>query len=162
MILPFSGTMLFLHYEKGRAKRHMIEILKKKEAGEILTLTLQRAEFLTLRWEHDLEFEHKGEMYDLVSRESIGNLILLHCIHDKKETSINKSIVKFIAGFLNSNPFHDQQLTACIEFTKHLAPILSIKPYFLSTFTAMMHVISDIVKPQFGFYNPIFPPPKYS
>ena len=58
----------------------MIEILKKKEAGEVLTLTLQRAEFLTLRWEHDLEFEHKGEMYDLVSRESIGNLILLHYI----------------------------------------------------------------------------------
>ena len=162
MILPFSGTMLFLHYEKGRAKRHMIEILKKKEAGEVLTLTLQRAEFLTLRWEHDLEFEHKGEMYDLVSRESIGNLILLHCIHDKKETSINKSIVKFIAGFFHANPLHDQQLMAFTDFAKQLAPIVNIKPHIMTAFNTLLNVHEMCKSLLFFPADPIIPPPKYS
>jgi len=162
MILPFSGTMMFLQYEKGRAKRHMIEVLQKKERGEIMTLTLQSQEYAALRWEHEQEFEHKGEMYDLVSKETKDGMIILHCIHDTKETSINKSIVKFIAGLLHSNPLHDQQLIAYAEFTKHLAPITSITLQILSIITAIVHVMHQKSTTHFGYDDLSLPPPKYS
>lgn len=162
MILPFSGTMMFLHYEKGRARRHMEKILKKKEIGEAIALSLALQEYSALRWEHEYEFEHKGEMYDLISKESKGSMIILHCIHDKKETSINKSIVKFIAGFLNSNPFHDQQLAAFSDFTKQLAPIARIKTHIMSALNAMLTLSHISLKARIGFFDPSIPPPKHS
>jgi hypothetical protein len=162
MILPFSGTMMFLHYEKGRAKRHIIEVLKKKEKGEVINLTLQQYEFSSLRWEHEYEFEYKSEMYDLVSKETKDGVIVLQCIHDKKETSINKSIVKFIAGFLKSNPYHDQQLLAISDFTKQLAPITYITPKVISTFIELYNENVESKSLLFAHTDPFIPPPKYS
>jgi hypothetical protein len=162
MIIPFSGSMMFLHYEKGRAKRHMIEMLKKKEAGEVITLKMGQKGYSNLKWEHDQEFEHQGEMYDLVAKELQGDSIILQCIHDKKETSINKSIVKFIAGFFNANPLHDQQLSAFTDFVKQLAPIIIITPHIMSAFNALVNVNEMCKSLLFFPADPIIPPPKYS
>lgn len=153
---------MFLHYEKGRARRHMFEVLKKKEKGEVINLTLQQHEFLALRWEHEYEFEYKSEMYDLVSKETNDGMIILQCIHDKKESSINKSIVKFIAGFLKSNPHHDQQLIAISDFTKQLGPIVYIIPKIMSTFIELCNKIFESKSLLFAPSDPLIPPPKYS
>jgi len=162
MILPFSGTMMFLHYEKGRAKRHMFEVIQKVKNGQVLELSFKIQEYESLQWEHDYEFSSKGEMYDVISKEIRSDLIILKCVHDKKETSIHKSIVKFIAGFLNSNPFHDKQLTAIKDFTKQLAPITFIKPQIISTYITLLNVPQSTDPSHYGFSDPSIPPPKYS
>lgn len=162
MILPFSGSMLFLHYEKGRAKRHMLEIVQKVNSGQLLELTFTIQEYESLHWEHDYEFSLKGEMYDVLSKEIQNDVIIVKCVHDKRETSINKSIVKFIAGFLNSNPFHEQQLMAFTDFAKHLAPIISIKPNIISIFITILNDYQISFPPHIGFSEPSIPPPEHS
>jgi hypothetical protein len=162
MIIPFSGSMMMLHYEKGRAKRHMMEMIAKREAGDIISLTFTNDEYASLKWEHDHEFVYNGDMYDLVEQELHGDSIILHCIHDKKETSINKSIVKFIAGFFHANPLHDQQLMAFTDFAKQLAPIVNFKPHIMTAFNTLLNV-HEIRKSLLFFpADPIIPPPKYS
>jgi len=162
MIIPFSGSMMMLHYEKGRAKRHMLEMIAKKKAGEMITLTFTTIEYASLKWEHDHEFEFKGEMYDIIEQELKGDAIILHCIHDKKETSINKAIVKFISGFFNANPLHDQQLIAFTDFAKQLTPIINITPHIMSTCSMLMHGDEISQNLLFSPTDPIIPPPKHS
>ena len=126
MIIPFSGTMLLLHYEKGKAKRHAMEMMKHVKDAKLIRIAVHASKMQYIKWEQPWEFEFLGEMHDIVSQELIADSIIYHCIIDKKETSINKEIVKFIAGFFDDNPLHDQQLISFMDFVKQLAPITEI------------------------------------
>lgn len=153
---------MFLHYEKGRARRHMIEVMHKAKHEHISEFAFNMYEYESLHWEHDSEFTLKGEMYDVIKKEFRNDSVFMQCIHDKKETSINKSIVKFIAGFLSENPLHDKQMIALSEFVKQLAPIMFIRPTIISTFTEMIEMNKMTHLPHNGFSDPSIPPPKYS
>ena len=163
MIIPFSGTILFLHYEKGKAKRQFAELLQKKKTHEIVHLTFSEKEVEhSLRWEHDKEFEFKGEMYDILSTEKKNDSITYSCYKDKKETSINKTIVKFIAGFFHHNPLHEQQLSVIADFAKKLGPVTTeIIPCI--TASTFLQCSKDYVEELLLFPKiPPIPPPKYS
>lgn len=42
-------------------------------------------------WENDNEFEYAGNMYDVIEKNITGNIMVLHCLADKKETELLKS-----------------------------------------------------------------------
>lgn len=162
MIIPFSGTMLFLHYEKGRAKRHAMEMMNHAKDAKLIRIAVHENEMKHLKWEQPWEFEYKGEMHDIVSQELMADSIIYHCIIDKKETSINKEIVKFIAGFFDDNPLHDQQLLSFMDFVKHLAPITEIMLSYLPHISMNTCFERDMIL-DFAFAEePPTPPPQYS
>jgi len=162
MIIPFSGTMLFLHHEKGRAKRHAMEMMKHAKDSDLKRIAIHTSEIQHIKWEQPWEFEHQGIMHDIVSQELIADSIIYHCIIDKKETSINKEIVRFIAGFFNDNPLHDQQLLSFVDFTKHLAPITEIMMSYLPQISIAECFLPDML-PYFPYATEIpTPPPQYS
>jgi hypothetical protein len=41
-------------------------------------------------WENENEFQHQGKMYDVIERTITGNIIVMHCLEDKKETELLK------------------------------------------------------------------------
>ena len=162
MIIPFSGTMLFLHYEKGIAKRHAMEMMNHAKDAKLIRIAVHENEMQHLKWEQPWEFEYKGEMHDIVSQELMADSIIYHCIIDKKETSINKEIVKFIAGFFDDNPLHDQQLISFMDFVKHLAPITEITMTYLPQVCIAECVKLDMTLNLSHSEKPPTPPPQYS
>ena len=154
--------MLFLHYEKGRAKRHAMEMMNHAKDAKLIRIAVHENEMKHLKWEQPWEFEYKGEMHDIVSQELMVDTIIYHCIIDKKETSINKEIVRFIAGFFHDNPLHDQQLLSCIDFVKNLAPITEIIMSYLPQISIAECFLPDML-PYFPYAIEIpNPPPQYS
>ncbi len=54
-----------------------------------------------LRWEHSKEFEYKGQMYDIVSKEIKEDSIFYRCWWDHEETLLNKKLTKLVAKALD-------------------------------------------------------------
>lgn len=89
-----------MQFEKSAIKR---EIKWKMIAGvddeELVLLKFTKEETETkLRWEHAKEFEYKGQMYDIVSSEIIGDSIFYRCWWDYEETNLNKKLKKLVAS----------------------------------------------------------------
>jgi len=73
-----------------------------------------------LKWEHDLEFEYKGTMYDIVERTKEGNITKLWCWPDKKETRLNKAINRISDNILGNDKENRQHQAQLNNFFKTL------------------------------------------
>lgn len=94
---------LYLQYEKSVVHR---EVKWKMIAGldqeELVLLKFSNEETKTeLRWEHSKEFEYKGQMYDIVSKEIKADSVFYRCWWDHEETLLNKKLTKLVAKALD-------------------------------------------------------------
>lgn len=114
-----------------------------------------------LAWEHEREFELDGEMYDVISTEIKGDSISYHCIHDEKESSINKRMISFIKNYLNDQTGRDASLIAFSDIFKVLYPPFTI----LTEYAVFMEIQSGFFGYEISaipqYYNqPSTPPPR--
>lgn len=63
----------------------------KPENLTLLKFTPKEAQ-TQIRWEHAHEFEHQGQLYDIVRTEQRGDTTLYWCWQDRTETHINAQI----------------------------------------------------------------------
>ena len=109
-----------MKYKKQKLKR---EIKWKMIAGldpqELVLLKFTKeTEAKQLRWEHSKEFEFKGQMYDVVSKESHGDTTYFRCWWDYEETALNKQLQKLIQIAWGNSPDNEQQQKTLKEFFK--------------------------------------------
>ncbi len=99
LLLPFGSTYLLLPLRKELVKREVRERLAEEVPWEGVTLLkFSRAETRTLlRWEHDREFEYRGQMYDIISVTERGDSIWYKCFHDRAETELNRKQAELLA-----------------------------------------------------------------
>ena len=106
-IAPFYGTYLYLSLQQKAIQE---AVQRKLEEGipsnELVKLTFSTSEInKVLRWEHDKEFEFKGQMYDVVEVTDVGDSLQYLCWWDKAETATKKNKQKLLhAGIDTSNP----------------------------------------------------------
>ena len=153
---------MYLHHEKGMAKKAMHEYLRDNRAKDIVQITVHEKEIYTkLIWEHEREFELNGEMYDVMTVMSKGDSVIYRCIHDKKESSINKRIKSFIATFLNKEKGTDMNVIVYSDIFKILyPPSSSLSAMLIMPEIQSKHGGYDIShQPQFST-QPNTPPPK--
>ncbi len=106
-IAPFYGTYLYLSLQQKAIQE---AVQRKLEEGipsnELVKLTFSTSEInKVLRWEHDKEFEYKGQMYDVVEVTDVGDSLQYLCWWDKAETATKKNKQKLLhAGIDTSNP----------------------------------------------------------
>jgi len=153
---------MYLQHEKGIAKSEMSEYLQAYAKKDVVDIIVHKDQIHTiLEWEHDREFELSGEMYDVISSQIIGDSIIYQCLHDAKESSINKRMISFIKNYLNDQTGKDASLIVFSDIFKVLYPPSTI----LTEFTVFMEIqsgsfgyeISAIPK----YYNqPSTPPPR--
>jgi hypothetical protein len=83
----------WLQYKKavirGEVKTMMLNELTE-DALEVLTFTSDEA--ANLKWEHAVEFEFDGRMYDVVEKRQNGESITYVCWPDHKESDLNKQL----------------------------------------------------------------------
>lgn len=90
-----SAVTTWVHFvQKEKVKEEVKRTLAKEvDESELVTFIFNDTELETkLRWEHSHEFEYKGQMYDVITREKRDGLSVFVCWHDKKETKLNKRL----------------------------------------------------------------------
>jgi hypothetical protein len=75
LTLPFAGTWLWLEHAQYEVKEEAEAlILAGVPLDDQVVLTFHKAEVGSLlKWEHDREFEFAEEMFDVITREEVGD-----------------------------------------------------------------------------------------
>ncbi|MEP7129296.1 MAG: hypothetical protein ABI729_10525 [Chitinophagales bacterium] len=71
--------------------------------NELVTIIISKNSAGQLSWNDDHEFLYKSEMYDVVSVEENGNLIIYTCYHDENEARAISELVDHVKN--NKDPF---------------------------------------------------------
>lgn len=106
-IAPFYGTYIYLSLQQKAIQE---DVQRKLEEGipknELVKLTFSKKEIHgLLKWEHDKEFEFKGQMYDVVEVIDVGDSLQYLCWWDKAETATKKNKQDLLhAAIDTSNP----------------------------------------------------------
>jgi hypothetical protein len=162
MSIPFTGTIMYLQHEKGIAKHEMSEYLQAYAKKDVVDIIIHKDQIHTiLAWEHEREFEFAGEMYDVVSSQIMGDSIIYQCLHDAKETSINKRILSFIKSYLNDEAGSNASLIVYSDIFKVLHPPITsfIGEHILIEMRSVFIGYDLSTKPQ-NFNQPSIPPPR--
>ncbi|MFQ3598711.1 MAG: hypothetical protein SNJ55_08730 [Chloroherpetonaceae bacterium] len=122
LFTPFSATYLWLHIQKRLVKKEVkAKLIAGIDKSELVHFTFSQSQIETdLRWEHSKEFEYKGEMYDIVETQIIGDSIHYVCWHDRAETKLNRRLQALIAQATSGTPEHHTREGLCYQLLKLL------------------------------------------
>jgi hypothetical protein len=166
LVVPFLGTYTWLQYKKHETKEMVKrQILTQVDKKELVTIKLTHAEAKTeLRWEHDSEFEYKGQMYDIVETQTNGDSISYICWWDHAETALNVQLHEIVEKTFGNDPQNNQKQDELKDFYKSLY----FAPYPTPHFS--LPIIYCQYKKQSCFYlepiylslyhTPLSPPPE--
>lgn len=122
LFLPLAGTYSYLHLEKWRIRKE----IKKQLISGFAEEQLVRFEFSTdeinavLHWYHSLEFEYKGQMYDIV-RQTVGDSSVVYwCYPDNEETRLNKQLTALVNQLVKSDTQRNEKQNRLLTFSKSL------------------------------------------
>lgn len=102
MIIPFAGTYILYKYQKKIIRKEIKhKIIAGIDKSELVLIKVHNSKIeIDLKWEHSKEFEYKGEMYDVVSKEFHNDSTYFWCWWDYDETSLNKQLKSSLAKAL--------------------------------------------------------------
>jgi hypothetical protein len=163
LIVPLVVTFACLQYQKVMVRKEVKHtIIHGIDKADLVLLRFTEKESQTqLRWERTKEFEFKGQMFDIVERETKGDTTYYWCWCDREETRLNKMLDELVAKILGSNPQTRESQEKLVEYYMNL--------YYGSDF--VFATIPVPIKHDFYMYNksyssiylsPPFPPPRFS
>ena len=123
-----------------------------------LSFTLEEAG-KELEWEHEKEFEFRGEMYDVVESETFGDSVRYWCWPDREETRLNQLLVKLVNDNLGNQLMNRDKQNRVKDFYHSLYfaernienPFLPVKAKTDRGYNSMYSSVC---------ITPISPPPK--
>jgi hypothetical protein len=166
LFVPFLGTYTWLQYQKHQTKEMVKrQILAHADKKELVTLIFSTAETTTeLHWEHDSEFEYKGQMYDIVETQTHGDSISYICWWDHQETALNLQLQQIVEKTFGDDPQNHKKQDALKDYYKSLyfAPLrahdFSSHVFYFHNLKSSFFYKKSLYLP---FYNtPLSPPPE--
>ena len=122
--IPFAGAYLWMVaqvYIQKSTIQEKIRSESKFDNNVLLSFSKKDAE-TKLEWEHSREFKYRGEMYDVIRSETIGDSIKYLCYHDKKETQLKKCMNEILVLFSGSNSSNQGRSQVLVQFFHSLFP----------------------------------------
>jgi hypothetical protein len=110
----------FLQYRKTQIRREVKHSLLASMPKKDLVLLSFKKDEPGLRWEHDREFEYRGQMYDVVAKEERADSVAYWCWPDDKETRLNKYLNDLTEQRLGNDPGKNEQQKRIVSFFKML------------------------------------------
>ncbi len=121
LIIPFTGVFIWLQYEQWEIQKEVEERIDSGiEAKELVTLKFDKEELSELRWEHDREFEFRGQMYDVIEKKKEGSLTVFVCWWDHEETRLKEEARKLLANHKSEQPWQNNTQSQLEHFVKTL------------------------------------------
>ncbi len=161
--LPFGATYLGLHIQKWRIKKEVkAKLIQGLDKSELTHFTFSKSQIETeLDWEHDREFEYKGEMYDVIERHEKGDSIEFLCWHDKAETELNQRLQRLVAKATHGSHEHHTRETQYFQFLKSLA-VEFVPQLHLSLSESQRQFASHITQYELILLDEKLKPPRFS
>jgi hypothetical protein len=108
---------------KGLEVKYKREIKKMIKSGipeeNLITFTFSKnileEEIKDFKWIKDWEFRYKGEMYDIIKTEYIGDSIVYHVFHDLKESALFSNLQKHFFDYFASNQDKGKELLSITQ-----------------------------------------------
>lgn len=121
-VVPIATTFVMLQYQKRQVKREVNrKIIAGIETEELVLLKFTEQEKQTqLNWEYSKEFEYKGESYDIVVTEVVGDTTYYRCWWDYEETKLNRQFDKLVSIALGNNSKNRENQKRLFKFFKSL------------------------------------------
>lgn len=125
--MPVAGSYLWLRYERKLIKREVkTSLLKGVDKKHLVLLSFTLAEEKTLlEWEHEREFSFKGQKYDVVSREKVGENSRYWCWKDVKESTIDRKIAELTQQVWEEDDEENKRHKTAIETVKSIPEFAS-------------------------------------
>lgn len=162
LTLPLLTSYGWLSFQQFEVRHEMKSlIMSGLDDDELILMKFSQVETqLELAWEHSREFEYRGEMYDVVRTDSIGDSMYYWCIWDVEESTVKKKIRDLIMIALGQNQTDSNTRDYVIQLLRNLflQQILS--------FEIINREIPDsyMIKPTLAFSSryliPGVPPPR--
>lgn len=144
------GYHLVFRVQLLSIKSEMKAFLRSQENHkDVIELSFTHEESKKLEWEDEAEFSYKGEMYDVIEKQTKGNRILLRCIADTKETALLQEYQKN-NNRNSSNTFIAQLITAQFILPANDSikkPERIIKRYFSECTYSLLTTDSIVLSP---------------
>jgi hypothetical protein len=122
LIAPFLGSYIWVQIKQSQIRKEvkwkMIAGIDKKELV-FMTFSIKDSQE-KLNWKHSKEFEYKGEWYDIVEQEIIGDSIHYYLWWDHDETQLNKQLNELIALTVDQNPLTKENNNKVAKLFKSL------------------------------------------
>ena len=157
-IFPFAYLKMERKAIKKAIKHKIIAGIDKEE---LVLLVFHKNEVdQQVKWKHSKEFQYKGEMYDIVEKEIIGNEIYYWVWWDKEETVLNQKLANLVRQNFAQNPYQNNKNQVINHFFKTL--------YFSEKTTIQLDVVKNeishctLYSENFSLWqqSPPVPPPK--
>lgn len=141
-LFPFA----YLKMEKKAIRKSIKhKIIAGIDKNELVLLVFDKHEVdKKVKWKHSKEFQYKGEMYDIVEKEIVGNEIYYWVWWDKEETKLNQKLVHLVRQNLAQNPNQNNKKQAITHFFKTL---------YLQNNQALNLLVSTKKQTHCTFYN---------
>ena len=103
---PIVGVSTWIYVRKGAVRREVRRhILSRPDPTGLVLLGFSKPEAESLlRWEHSLEFEFDGQMYDIVESWTEGDRVYYRCWWDRAETRLNRILREVTARAFGAAP----------------------------------------------------------
>lgn len=108
---------MFINHQKYELRSEIKQMLIAGVEEQDLTFFEFSPEESTavLEWLHPGEFSHKGELYDVVRIDTVGDTVRIWCWWDREESRLHKTLDKLVnkamGGDRESNDSKDRLLT---------------------------------------------------
>lgn len=122
LMAPLVLTYAVLKLRQYEVKENVeASILAGIDKAELVLHKFLKSEVDSLvEWEHDREFEYKGQMYDVVNIEDHGDSIYYYTWWDKAETRIKNQLRQLVAEALTLDPRNQEDQSRLADFLKSL------------------------------------------
>ena len=159
-LFPFAYLKMECKAIKKSIKHKIIAGIDKEE----LVLLIFNVDEVNqkVKWKHSKEFQYKGEMYDIVEKEIVGDEIHYWVWWDKEETALNQKLAHLVRQNFAQNPHQNNKNQVINHFFKTLY-FTNISDFLLGHLNdEPLHFTPYLAYFSFGHSLPASPPPQYS
>ena len=160
---PTIGSLTWLHYKKIMVKK---EVERQIKAGvdrdKLVLFKLSPEEARTkLRWLNAKEFEYNHQLYDVVEKMTVGDMVYYWCWDDREETELSNQLKELAAQALGTETKTIIDPTQLISSLRSLYGLCSFKreipkPGLLCHHHYLFYCLYSSIPPQ-----PPSPPPRF-
>lgn len=160
MLIPAVLFLGYLKWQEEELEEKLEERIEQQVENQTL-LVFSIEGLQQLYWEHEKEFQYKGEMYDVIDRYVRGDSVYLLCFHDREESHLKKQLYNYLARQQDKNPAQKQTESRIFAFLSKLVPSYLIRGKFSSE-----QVYQQLPEGQMSFFyrrencGPSPPPPE--
>ena len=159
-LFPF----VYLKMERKAIKKSIKhKIIAGIEKEELVLLVFDKDEVdQQVKWKHSKEFQYKGEMFDIVEKEIIGNEIYYWVWWDKEETVLNQKLANLVRQNFTQNPYQNNKNQIITQFFKTLYFSAKTSVLFEDAKNNVVHFTPYLENFSLWQQLPITPPPQHS